>query len=110
MRSTVLNLIRFKTAHTGEASYIALLHTITARNLEKFFHSVTTDNATDILEKVTPLREQLYATHCMESHCPHGHFHVRFFAHVFNLAGKEWMGPITDKIFKIRNLIGCLRC
>lgn len=110
MRNTILDFIRFKTPHTGEASYSVLLDTVKTWNLERLVYSITTDNATDIVKGVKLLRKHLYKTYSMESHRPDGNFHVKCLAHVLNLAVKECMGLIHDKITKIRKLIGCLQC
>lgn len=110
MKSCLLDFVRFKTPHTGEASFGILHDTIKTWELDKMVHSITTDNAADIVRGVEILRSVLYAETYLDQYRPRRSFHVRCIAHVLNLAVKECMQLVHDKLEKVRRLLSSIRC
>lgn len=52
MHSCLLDIFRFETPHTGKTSFGLLFDMIKTWELETMVHSITTDNAADIVKGV----------------------------------------------------------
>lgn len=65
---------------------------------------ITTDNAEDIAKGVELLGKELYVANQLDIHKPREQYHVRCIAHVLNLAIREFMRVVHEKIRKVQKL------
>lgn len=72
--------------------------------------SITTDNAADILKSVKILRGSLYGVSSLDRYQIRASFLMLGIANIHNLAVKDCMEWIHDKMEKVRKLITSSRC
>lgn len=78
--------------------------------LEVEAQSITINNAKEIVKEVEMLLKQIFSKTSLEVSKPVGSFHIRWKAHVLNLAFKDCLTLINDYVGKIRKLLSFIRC
>lgn len=110
LRSVLLDFQRFPSPHTADATSALLCEIMDRWNITKKIHSITTDNASDVVSGINKVflslqlkKENGYLSTLKD-------FHIRCIAHVINIAVKDSLVLVHSQIAAVRNLVHACRC
>lgn len=105
----MLEFERFIIPHTGHAACHFIYEVIKYWGLNKSIMAVATDNASDMVSVVRELNEKLRNKLGDDDFSLRvDNFHVRCLPHVVNLAVKDCMGIVHDKVSEIRSVLNTI--
>lgn len=107
LQTSVLDLYRFYTPHTGEAASLFLCDVISSWGLQSSISSITMYNAAGIVSAIE-LLGCLWAAKTTGQYTD-GYFHVLCGARVIDPAVREVMKCVQGKFQKIRQLLSSIR-